>query len=117
MRGYIEVAVFKICPARMHGSRLMSDENTSINTVRVFLSDGLSNNDMVTARNVLKQITEKTYSGVISDSDGPCIDADDPKIFSRTLSVQAVKLLSEAFPQYEFFVALNYNGLKELTHK
>lgn len=95
----------------------MSDENKTINSVQVYLSEGLSVNEMVTAQNILKQITDKTYNGIILDSDGPCIDADDPKIFSRILSVQAVKLLSEAFPQYEFFVALNYNGLKELTHK
>lgn len=116
MRGYIEVAVFKMCASLMLGSRLVSDENKTINSVQVYLSEGLSDNEMVTAQNILKPITEKTYNGVILDSDGPCIDADDPKIFSRILSVQAVKLLSEAMPHHEFFVASNFKDLKLHTH-
>lgn len=118
MGNKIQIAVIKIRTVRLHKNSATADNDIypvfadETISYKVYLSDDISA-DMPAVRSAVKSITDKVETKTLKlTADGPCVDLDDSRRFSKEVSQQAVDLLAAALPQYEFEIAEHANGLK-----
>lgn len=118
MENKIKVGVVKIRTVSLQKSFATVDNDIypyfADETVRykVYLSDDIST-DIALARETLQEIIDKVEKQTLKlTADGPWVDLDDSRQFSKEASQQAVELLSAALPHYKFEAAEYANGLK-----
>lgn len=118
MENKIKVAVLRYRTAKVHKSAATADNDVypyfadETATYRVYLSEDISE-DMEQAREAVKDIVDKVETTTLKlTPNGPNVDLDDSRRFSKDMSERAVELLSAALPQYEFEVAQYTTDLK-----
>lgn len=118
MENKIKVGVVKIRTVSLQKSFATVDNDIypyfADETVRykVYLSDDIST-DIALARETLQEIIDKVEKQTLKlTADGPWVDLDDSRQFSKEASQQAVELLAAALPHYKFEAAEYANGLK-----
>ena len=118
MENKIKVGVVKIRTVNLQKSYATADNDIypyfADETVRykVYLSDDISV-DMALAKEALREIIDKVEKQTLKlTADGPSVDFDDSRRFSKEASQQAVDLLSAALPHHEFEVSEYANELK-----
>lgn len=118
MENKIKVTAVRVRTARVHKSVATADNDVypyfadETVTYKVYLSEDISG-DMERAIEAVKDIVDKVETTTLKlTPEGPNVDLDDSRRFSKDMSERAVELLSAALPQYEFEVAQYTTDLK-----
>lgn len=118
MENKIKVTAVRVRTARVHESVATADNDVypyfadETITYKVYLSEDISG-DMERAIEAVKDIVDKVETTTLKlTPNGPNVDLDDSRRFSKDMSERAVELLSAALPQYEFEVAQYTTDLK-----